>query len=75
MDHWCKLVQPFCALISPLLSCGKATNSLPLTTQGCQQLPFAGRETWEKKEHIAVHYEAELQYSSNALALTCQHLI
>lgn len=29
--------------------------SLPLTIQGCQQLPFAGRGTYEKKEHIAIH--------------------
>lgn len=35
------------------LCCHVENNKLPLhlTTQ----LPFAGRETWEKKEHIAIH--------------------
>ena len=69
MDLWCKQVQTFCALISPLLLCGKTTNLLPLTTQGCQQLPLAGRETWEQKEHIAVHRRAQIQYFSDVLAL------
>lgn len=28
-------------------------QTLPFTMQGCRHLPFAGRQTWEKKEHIA----------------------